>query len=74
MDAVPVSAFRFITVIIQNKMQIVAGSFFLLITVISLWRASTWQNSLRELMGMEADAFVQHSDAMKTGSITSILS
>jgi len=43
----------------QNKLQIAAGSFFLLITVISLWRASTWQNSLRELMGMEADAFVQ---------------
>ena len=43
----------------QDKMQIAAGSFFLLITVISLWRASTWQNSLRELMGMEADAFVQ---------------
>ena len=43
----------------QYKLQIAAGSFFLLITVISLWRASTWQNSLRELMGMEADAFVQ---------------
>lgn len=43
----------------QTNLQIVAGSFFLLITIISLWRASTWQNSLRELMGMEADAFVQ---------------
>lgn len=43
----------------QNILQIVAGSFFLLITVISLWRATIWQNSLRQLMGMEADAFVQ---------------
>ena len=43
----------------QTKLQVVAGSIFLLITIISLWRASTWQNSLRELMGMEADAFVQ---------------
>lgn len=43
----------------QRILQIVAGSFFLLITVISLWRATIWQNSLRQLMGMEADAFVQ---------------
>jgi uncharacterized membrane protein len=43
----------------QTRLQIIAGSFFLLITVISLWRASIWQNSLRELMGMETDAFVQ---------------
>ncbi len=43
----------------QNRLQVAAGSFFLLITVISLWRATIWQNSLRELMGMEADAFVQ---------------
>lgn len=43
----------------QNKLQIITGSFFLLITIISLWRATIWQNSLRELMGMEADAFVQ---------------
>jgi uncharacterized membrane protein len=43
----------------QNRLQIVAGSFFLLITAISLWRATIWQNSLRQLMGMEADAFVQ---------------
>ena len=43
----------------QSILQIVAGSFFLLITVISLWRATIWQNSLRRLMGMEADAFVQ---------------
>jgi uncharacterized membrane protein len=43
----------------QKILQIAAGSFFLLITVISLWRATIWQNSLRQLMGMEADAFVQ---------------
>ena len=43
----------------QKILQIIAGSFFLLITIISLWRATIWQNSLRELMGMEADAFVQ---------------
>jgi uncharacterized membrane protein len=43
----------------QSRLQIISGSFFLLITVISLWRASIWQNSLRELMGMETDAFVQ---------------
>lgn len=43
----------------QSRLQIIAGSLFLLITVISLWRASIWQNSLRELMGMETDAFVQ---------------
>lgn len=43
----------------QNKLQVVTGSLFLLITIISLWRASTWQNSLRRLMGMETDAFVQ---------------
>ncbi|MEX2455827.1 MAG: alpha/beta-hydrolase family protein [Balneolaceae bacterium] len=43
----------------QRTLQIIAGSFFLLITVISLWRATIWQNSLRQLMGMEADAFVQ---------------
>jgi uncharacterized membrane protein len=43
----------------QNRLQVAAGSFFLLITVISLWRATIWQNSLREIMGMEADAFVQ---------------
>jgi uncharacterized membrane protein len=43
----------------QSILQIVAGSFFLLITVISLWRATIWQNSLRQIMGMEADAFVQ---------------
>lgn len=43
----------------QSWLQIGAGSFFLLITVISLWRATIWQNSLRQLMGMEADAFVQ---------------
>lgn len=43
----------------QNILQIAAGSFFLLITVISLWRATIWQNSLRQLMGMETDAFVQ---------------
>ncbi len=40
-------------------LQIVAGSFFLIIAVISLWRASIWQNSLRQLMGMEQNAFVQ---------------
>lgn len=43
----------------QIRLQIISGSFFLLITIISLWRASIWQNSLRELMGMETDAFVQ---------------
>lgn len=43
----------------QRILQIAAGSFFLLITVISLWRTTIWQNSLRQLMGMEADAFVQ---------------
>ena len=43
----------------QVKLQIISGSFFLLITVISLWRATIWQNSLRQMMGMEADAFVQ---------------
>lgn len=44
---------------VQKWLQISAGSFFLLITVISLWRASTWQNSLHELMGMEQSASVQ---------------
>lgn len=43
----------------QKWMQVVSGSFFLLITVISLWRASTWQNSLHQLMGMEESASVQ---------------
>lgn len=43
----------------QRRLQIGAGSFFLLITIITLWRATVWQNSLRELMGMEPDAFVQ---------------
>ncbi len=42
----------------QNIMQMIAGGFFLLIAVIFLWQASGWQNSVRELMGLEESATV----------------
>jgi uncharacterized membrane protein len=42
----------------QAIMQIIAGVIFLLIAVIFLWKASGWQNSVRELMGLEENATV----------------
>ncbi len=44
---------------VQVRMQIVAGMIFLIITVIFLWQASGWQNSLRQMMGMPEDATVR---------------
>lgn len=43
----------------QRKMQQIAAGIFLLTAVIFLWRASGWQNSLRELMGIEQGPGVQ---------------
>lgn len=44
---------------VQMFLQVGSGVLFLAITIISLWQASAWQNSLHELMGMEQDASVQ---------------
>jgi len=43
----------------QKIMQIIAGIICLITTVIFLWQASSWQNSLRALMEMEEAASVQ---------------
>src|SRR5690554_666395 len=43
----------------QRRMQQVAAGIFLITAVIFLWRASGWQNSLRELMGIEQGPGVQ---------------
>ncbi|MFU8813344.1 MAG: alpha/beta hydrolase [Balneolaceae bacterium] len=44
---------------VQKWAQIAAAVIFLLIAVGSLWQATAWQNSLREMMNMEQDASVQ---------------
>lgn len=43
----------------QRRMQQIAAGIFLITAVIFLWRASGWQNSLRELMGLEQGPGVQ---------------
>jgi len=43
----------------QKILQIVAGIICLITTIIFLWQASSWQNSLRALMEMEEAASVQ---------------
>lgn len=43
----------------QKRMQQIAAGLFLITAVIFLWRASGWQNSLRELMGLEQGPGVQ---------------
>jgi len=42
----------------QALVQIIAGVIFLLIAGFFLWHASGWQNSLRQLMGLEESASV----------------
>ncbi len=42
----------------QAYLQIIAGGVFLLIAGFFLWHASGWQNSLRQLMGLEESATV----------------
>lgn len=43
----------------QRRMQQIAAGIFFITAVIFLWRASGWQNSLRELMGLEQGPGVQ---------------
>ncbi|MBC53447.1 MAG: hypothetical protein CMQ34_06370 [Gammaproteobacteria bacterium] len=44
---------------IQWFLQVAAGSVCALFAIVFLWRASTWQNQLRDLMGMEEITGVQ---------------
>ena len=44
---------------VVHRIHIVAAILCTLIAASFLWRASTWQNSLREIMGMEASAAIQ---------------
>src|SRR5690625_7545338 len=43
----------------QRRMQQIAAGIFFITAVIFLWRASGWQNSLREVMGLEQGPGVQ---------------
>src|SRR5690625_6588410 len=43
----------------QRRMQQIAAGIFFITAVIFLWRASGWQNSLREFMGLEQGPGVQ---------------